>query len=349
MSKNHILVFETLKEAIDNFGDKQVKFSYLNRLTERALKNAKNRGDEFLPDTITRLELHAITYDIPLDEAKKDRDKIKKNLHIESFKDFLSNFLDKNTAIMNQFKELGFFPFIDSIQGGGSGNESEIWLDIKEFDNIHNDENNKNKHTIKYERQENSLVETSLFMRFIFDKNNELKMFSLRGIFLILFLIMSFIASLVTLIHYTLILFDESQSSILRIISGTFSLFIIQIIRELFLPIHNLITNRIIKSPSFFISINRDNADIEFYRYAYKKNSDKEYNIARITEIRSVCPICTAPIILMDGKPDQSAPLVGRCIEAPHAHVYSFDRMLMMGYFLGHPTYLQESQSENEP
>lgn len=101
---------------------------------------------------------------------------------------------------------------------------------------------------------------------------------------------------------------------------------------------------RIIKAPFPFKSFMHNNAEIEFFG----KEKDYEYNIVRITEIRSVCPICTAPILLMDGKPDQSAPLVGRCIEAPHAHVYSFDRVLMTGYFLGHPAYLQEYQ-EQEP
>lgn len=40
------------------------------------------------------------------------------------------------------------------------------------------------------------------------------------------------------------------------------------------------------------------------------------------------------------GKPDQKQPLVGRCKEAPHAHVYSFDRMTMKGCFLGVKNYL---------
>ena len=43
------------------------------------------------------------------------------------------------------------------------------------------------------------------------------------------------------------------------------------------------------------------------------------------------------------GKPDQKAPLVGRCREAPHAHVYSFDRVTLKGFFLGHEGYLEDN------
>jgi hypothetical protein len=41
------------------------------------------------------------------------------------------------------------------------------------------------------------------------------------------------------------------------------------------------------------------------------------------------------------GKPDHKELLVGRCREAPHAHVYSFDRVTLKGYFLGHEEYLK--------
>ena len=64
------------------------------------------------------------------------------------------------------------------------------------------------------------------------------------------------------------------------------------------------------------------------------------YKVARVTEFIATCPICSAPIELADGKPDQKAPLVGRCREAPHAHVYSFDRVTLKGFFLGHEGYL---------
>lgn len=72
------------------------------------------------------------------------------------------------------------------------------------------------------------------------------------------------------------------------------------------------------------------------------RNNDK-LNVARITEFTATCPICSGVIELANGRSDQKPPLVGRCKEAPHAHVYSFDRMSMKGYFLGVPDYLKNS------
>ena len=100
------------------------------------------------------------------------------------------------------------------------------------------------------------------------------------------------------------------------------------------LPLQKLTIDRVIKAPQFvFLSLNEDEADMEMYREGGSA-------ITRITRFKSTCPICTAPILLEAGKPDQKAPLVGRCREAPHAHVYSFDRVTLKGFFLGHEGYL---------
>lgn len=61
------------------------------------------------------------------------------------------------------------------------------------------------------------------------------------------------------------------------------------------------------------------------YRDQYKNQ------ITRFTRFVGTCPICTADVVLRKGKPDFSVPLVGRCVESPFAHVYSFDRVTMKG------------------
>ena len=55
-----------------------------------------------------------------------------------------------------------------------------------------------------------------------------------------------------------------------------------------------------------FASVNTDNADMEMYK------GDSKFSIARITAFVSTCPICSAPIELADGKPDQKA--LGRAL-----------------------------------
>lgn len=73
------------------------------------------------------------------------------------------------------------------------------------------------------------------------------------------------------------------------------------------------------------ISFAEDHADLEMYR-------DKERNqITRVTKFKGTCPICASDVLLKSGKPDQKMPLVGRCVESPFAHVYSFDRVTLKG------------------
>ena len=99
--------------------------------------------------------------------------------------------------------------------------------------------------------------------------------------------------------------------------------------------IHHLMMYRVIKEPLMFGSANTDNADMEMYK------GDSKFRIARITAFVSTCPICSAHIELDYGKPDHKELLIGRCRESPLAHVYSFDRDTLKGFFLGHEGYLK--------
>ena len=78
-----------------------------------------------------------------------------------------------------------------------------------------------------------------------------------------------------------------------------------------------------------------DNADMEMYK------GDSKFRITRITAFQSVCPICSVQIQIDYGKPDHKELLFGRCRESPLAHVYSFDRDTLKGFFLGHEGYLK--------
>ena len=77
-----------------------------------------------------------------------------------------------------------------------------------------------------------------------------------------------------------------------------------------------------------FISFTEEYADIEMYR-------DRERNqLTRVTRFKGICPSCSAEVVLRAGQPDHNLPLVGRCVESPFAHVYSFDRGMMTGLLL---------------
>ena len=97
---------------------------------------------------------------------------------------------------------------------------------------------------------------------------------------------------------------------------------------------HSLVSRRIIKAPAFLLSGNQFNADLELFR-------PTDFNIARVSEIISICPICASQIQLSYGDDIYKYYLVGRCRNAPDDHVFSFDRMKLTGFFLGHEGYLK--------
>lgn len=192
---------------------------------------------------------------------------------------------------------------------------------------------------ITYIREHSSTIKPSFLTR-VFFKNGELKMYSSKGFLLIALAFASLLLEIFFVLFAVLFIIFIKDLPALNLITAliiiAFIPFAYMNFIWLFKPLHHLMTHRISKAPLFFASINADNVDIEMY-----KGTDG-YRVARITAFTAVCPICTAPIELADGKPDQKPPLVGRCREAPHAHVYSFDRMTLQGYFLGHKSYLKQ-------
>ena len=57
----------------------------------------------------------------------------------------------------------------------------------------------------------------------------------------------------------------------------------------------------------------------------------------RLVRYTADCPLCGGKIELASGRPEHKLPLVGRCTESPHYHVFTFDRMLCRGTYIGPP------------
>lgn len=264
-----------------------------------------------------------------------------------------------NHRPVESFIDIGYIPiFKYTGTEGGRGIPAKIHLDIEKinltdidnsFDIEDESEISQDIFSIQYQRKISTMIKPSLFTRLFF-KDGELKMYSFKGFSFLLLIIFSFLLEIISLIYSIFIFISIKESSILSLQSILLVILIaFSYINwfHFFKPLNDLITHRIIKAPMFLINIDVDNAEIEFFREKYTKKNQL-YNVARLTEITATCPICTAPIILAHGKPDQKVPLVGRCTEAPHAHVYSFDRITMKGYFLGHHGYLSDPSYHQE-
>lgn len=237
-------------------------------------------------------------------------------------------------ADKDAFTKLGYVPIVcTNITVGGKGHEKKYWLDIKEItsfdvENIENEEFFPLDY-IEYRRTEPSSIKLSLLYRMIF-KEGELKNRSLRGLLLISIIFGSFIFWILFFLRLIILFVLKGQfiTSLDGIIIFLFLIVYWQLHKHIYIPVWKLPEHRVIKSPSVFLGLSELDADIEMYR-------DNERNqITRFTKFIATCPICTADIILREGQPDQKAPLVGRCVESPFAHVYSFDRVTMRGKYL---------------
>ena len=353
MKNIHLVVFEELKKQLLNFPRNTFYDHCLRIIVDAQLNKLKYSDEEFEPEKLSRQVIYAkargvnentVSSEIAKNKIKTDR------LNVE-----LARFIESQPDCEQAFNAIGYLPeVISSVSEGGAKNRTLVWMSIKAieneevcekeqiaksavFDSDENIENDEDLSNITYERKAASEIKPSLFTRLFF-KKGELRILSFRGVLLIILLMLSFLIDIFIAVFSLLVILLLSDLPNFKLWQAMLFVAFIPLAylnwRYFFMPLYRLPYYRVIKAPMFFANINVVNADIEMYW-------DKDrLNVARVTEFTATCPICSGLIELADGKPDQKQPLVGRCKEAPHAHVYSFDRMSMKGYFLGVSDYL---------
>ncbi|MGP5067830.1 hypothetical protein ACTXJ2_03540 [Psychrobacter alimentarius] len=352
MKNIHLSVFEELKKQLLNFPRNTFYDHCLRIIVDAQLNKLKYLDEEFEPEKLSRQVIYAkargvnentVSSEIAKNKIKTDR------LNVE-----LARFIESQPDCEQAFNDIGYLPeIISSVSEGGAKNRTYVWMSIKAIENegmngeqiaksaaLDSDENIENDEdlsSIAYERKAASEIKPSLFTRLFF-KKGELRILSFRGILLMVLLMLSFLVDIFVAIFSLLVILLLSDLPNFKLWQAVLFVAFIPLAylnwRYFFMPLYMLPYHRVVKAPMFFANINVVNADIEMYW-----DKDK-LNVARVTEFTATCPICSGVIELVNGKPDQKQPLVGRCRESPHAHVYSFDRMTMKGYFLGVPDYL---------
>ncbi len=354
MKNKHLEVFNELHSQLLNYPRDTLWDKYLQIIVSEQIKKIGYSDGEFEPEKLSRQQIYAKAKNI--DEKSVDSQTAKNAVRTSKLKATLDAFIDDQPDCRKAFIDLGYRPIIVAPpSGGGSKNKALLWMDIQAIENeavehideaalvnIDTDDDIESVDdisSITYERKATSDFKPSLFTKLFFSQG-ELKMLSVRGVSLMLLLMAIFVSDILIGIYafLVLLLLDDLPTVSLwqAILFSAMIPFAYISWRYFFMPLYLLPYHRVIKAPMFFANVNVDNADIEMYR-----NKDK-LNVARVTEFTATCPICSGTIILAQGKPDQKPPLVGRCKESPHAHVYSFDRMTMKGYFLGVSGYLTD-------
>ena len=90
-------------------------------------------------------------------------------------------------------------------------------------------------------------------------------------------------------------------------------------------PLVWLIDDRIIPATELWVAWNEENAQIEL-----ATDEDKRRRL-QLVRYSAACPICAGKIELRYSQGPNRRRLVGCCSEAPHEHVFSFDRIRRMG------------------
>ncbi|MDA7087654.1 hypothetical protein PH586_14785 [Pseudomonas sp. SA3-5] len=247
----------------------------------------------------------------------------------------LETFLDsRRNSLLARIEKAGLdqLPAIGSNDGvGGSGNQRIYWLTVGSAEDLRSmPAAEQDLKSLVYTRTEIGEVKPALFLRLFF-KKGELKNRSWRGLLLLISVLlgMLFLSLWILASLWTLSIADQALT--LRQLVGSIVVcgFAWIVWQNVYLPWMQLLDNRVAKAASPLLAITEDSAELEMYR------DSEKHPWTRFVRFSSDCPLCSGRILLMPGKPDHLVPLVGRCGESPHAHVFSFDRARMSGVYIG--------------
>jgi uncharacterized membrane protein YqaE (UPF0057 family) len=213
--------------------------------------------------------------------------------------------------------------------GGGRGVVSLYWLELPSPNVTAQEPETAPFSTVIYRRSAKGSIKPSLAAQ-LFLRDGEMRNLSARGItFLSSILLGSafWVATLgIMLLSLSLregpVTMGSLISLLLTLLGFVFGWY------QIYAPWFRVINDCVVKAPLWITSFGADGCELEMFRH------DK-YRWTRLVRFSTDCPICGSNVELQPGKPDQNYPLVGRCVESPHAHVYSFDRMTLRGIYLG--------------
>lgn len=329
MTDNKLQVFQKLQYELANFLRTGKAYECLKVMCSDSIEALQNGHLDQV--TFTRWKLKARYEGSSQAAYEFDPKDLQKWIDDKKLSIVLNNIIQ---AEHKPFQDFDYFPIIRTNETkGGKGNEKFYWLDIEEnqknaIDTQIDQESDEfsDLDQVEYHRTDPSKIKVALFYKPFF-KNGEMKNKSWKGLALITIIFSSMIFWLLFLITVAFILVRQGQNF------TSFKVFILFVVvffmyvlwKYQFVPIWNLPEHRVIKAPTAFIGLSELDAEMEMYR-------DKDRNqITRFTKFTGTCPICAADVVLREGRPYQNAPLVGRCVESPFAHVYSFDRVTMKG------------------
>ncbi len=226
--------------------------------------------------------------------------------------------------------------------GGGRGVVSLYWLELEPQDDTVQTPEIEPSSTVTYRRSAKGSIKPSLAAR-LFLRDGEMRNLSVRGITFLSSILLgsAFWVAMLGVLLLSLSLRDGpiSMGSLLTLLLT--ALGFIFGWHHIYAPWFRVIDDCVVKAPLWVMAMSEDGCELEMFRH-------EKSRWTRLVRFSADCPWCGSNIELKAGKPDQHYPLVGRCIESPHAHVYSFDRMTLSGTYLG-PLFSSVAASHSAP
>ncbi len=321
-------VMRCLDEELRQSPAHDVKAYKVIRVLLEASINALEKGNQD-PQTFDRATLLEIC-DPKAKATGRDPARWLSISTLEAFLDARMNSIRRRAEQM----ELKHLPVIESSDGkGGAGNQRVYWLATLPVETNEGGSLARQAHRqIVYTRTESGEVQPALFLRLIF-RRGVLENRSWRGVMMLItaLLGMGLLSLWVFAAIWSLSAIDQALT-LRQLASSVLVGFLAWCIwRGAHQPWVELLDNRVVKAPSPLLALKEDSAELEMYR------DDAKRPWTRFVRFSSDCPFCGGRILLAEGKPDHRMPLVGRCGESPHAHVFSFDRARLSGGYIGPP------------
>lgn len=230
-------------------------------------------------------------------------------------------------------------------ESGGNGLQKGYSLSVEPLTEENSEQTNYQlEESVEYCRSSAGEVRPSFLINWIFT-NGELRNNSFRGFWLVTFVLVLMIIQLLYLTAGVYGLTIENRSLSMKdlvqlsIFAGTTYL----LWRQFCEPWVKVVDHRVTSAPISLLRWNESTAQIEMHV------DSERIQWTRFVRFTADCPICKGRIEVKQGKPDHRIPLVGRCIESPFAHVFSFDRTLLRGFYIGPPRVHSENERKNIP
>ncbi len=96
-------------------------------------------------------------------------------------------------------------------------------------------------------------------------------------------------------------------------------------------PLYRVTSNRIVMAPDWMMPLKETNVQLELKKIGIDPETDNAIRELRLMIYSAKCPVCNGRVEVQNGGLQFPFRLVGRCIESPREHIFSFDHITRVG------------------